>query len=79
MVPLTTCQPPGASNGLNRLENISVVDNNFPLTLQLKDDLLLFFETVHVTLEPLFIIPVMGQPHELCLSQKPNKDTWEIG
>lgn len=44
---------------------MSAVDNNLPLTLQLEDELLLFFETVHVTLEPIFIIPVMGPPHEL--------------
>ena len=62
---MTPCQPPGASSGLNWLEAISVVNSNLPLTLQLKDDLLLFFKTVHVGLEPIFIIPVMGPPHEL--------------
>lgn len=44
---------------------MSAVGNNLPLTLQAEDGFLLFCKTVHVTLEPVVIIPVMGPPHEL--------------
>lgn len=60
---------PCSLQSLNRLGTSSAVDSNLPLALQVKDDLALTFETVHVACEPTFIIPVMGPLQEVVCSK----------